>query len=50
MTAKRPVCKRCGSPVGPGGVVVRHAGTDPLQVSECGRCGAIIDIGGGTRW
>ncbi|WP_276272175.1 hypothetical protein [Haloarcula litorea] len=40
------VCRRCGAPVGPEDVVVRHAESDPLVVSECGRCGAIVTIGG----
>ncbi|WP_177232537.1 hypothetical protein [Halogeometricum rufum] len=42
-------CRRCGEPSGPTAVVVNHARSDPLQVTECRRCGAILDIAG-HRW
>jgi ribosomal protein L40E len=42
-------CRRCGESTGSTAVVVNHASSDPLQVTECRRCGAILDIGG-HRW
>ncbi|WP_416838675.1 hypothetical protein [Haloferax sp. DFSO52] len=45
-TVQTSVCKRCGEPTGPRELVVRNSLADPLQVSECGHCGAIVDIGG----
>ena len=48
MTDLSPCCRRCGAAAGDD-VVVRHAESDPLQVSECARCGSIIGVGG-HRW
>jgi len=46
MIEIRPaVCKQCGGPTGGTDVVVKHSPSDPLVVSECARCGAIISIG-----
>ncbi len=39
-------CKRCTDSSDPVDVLVSNASSDPLQVSECVRCGAILDIGG----
>ena len=43
------VCKRCGVETGTDDVGVFHSESDPLQVSECPRCGSILGIGG-HRW
>jgi len=40
------VCRRCGERTGPEDVVVRHSAGDPLVVSECPGCGAVVRIGG----
>ncbi|MDS0293479.1 hypothetical protein [Halogeometricum luteum] len=42
-------CRRCGAPTAVDGALMQHLDSDPLQVFECVRCGAILDIGG-HRW
>lgn len=45
-TEHSAVCKRCNGPIGPGNDVTRQSPSDPLVVSECSGCGAIVGIGG----
>ena len=46
MIDTRPVlCRRCGGPTDVTDVVVRHPPSDPLVVSECAGCGAIVGVG-----
>jgi predicted nucleic acid-binding Zn ribbon protein len=37
------MCERCGD--SDGRPIVTTATDDPLEVSECERCGALLDIG-----
>ncbi|WP_440991977.1 hypothetical protein [Haloarchaeobius baliensis] len=47
--ARTVVCRRCNGPIGPADVVVRHSADDPLQVTECANCGAVVRVGS-HRW
>ncbi|MFD1567823.1 hypothetical protein [Halolamina litorea] len=44
-TTDVPTCNRCGARDATVDRQLTHA-TDPLQVTECRRCGAILSIGG----
>ncbi|MEZ3167161.1 hypothetical protein ABNG02_07465 [Halorubrum ejinorense] len=39
-------CVRCGASTGRGRLVVANSADDPLQVYECGACGAVVRVGG----
>lgn len=45
MKPQQPVCKRCGAPAGVDDVVTSGRQSDPLQITECARCGSILDVG-----
>lgn len=41
-----PRCRQCGGAIGRSDVMINHSPSDPLVVSECANCGAIVSIGG----
>jgi len=45
-TTSTGYCVRCGASTGRGRLVVTNSAADPLQVYECGGCGAIVRVGG----
>lgn len=47
--ARAVVCKQCNAPVAPEEGIVNHSADDPLQVTECGSCGAVLSVGS-HRW
>jgi RNase P subunit RPR2 len=46
VSSEQGVCHRCGAVQGSTPTQTGQAASDPLVVSECSSCGAIVGIGG----